>query len=740
MKKRLLLAATAVTGLGACLIAAAQPGLERFKKFDRDGDGRLGRDEAPFPALFELVDADQDGFVSPAEALKALAQSKLKPAKRSENDGLPLDKVFHALDKNQDGHLDAQELTQAEHRAKLDGDRDGRVTLAEARSVIGDLVPRALLGDRFTLPADEAAPPLDETDLKEQPQLLKAAEHGVGRRLPDLPFQDMQGQPVTLEPRTTVLALLSPVCPISRKLGPELARLEKDCADSGTAFVLVNLLPSADEAAIAAYKTDHGLTAPVINDAGTSLQRALAATSTTEVFVLDASRTLVYRGAINDQYGLGYAKEAPTRYYLRDALGDLAAGRSVRLAATTAPGCALDLPATEPNPTVAATPVTYHNEIARIMQANCVECHRQGGLAPFSLETMQDLIDNAGMIKKQVQRGAMPPWFAAAPAAGHDSPWANDRALSARDQADLLAWLEGDRAPGDPATAPLPRRFEDEWTIGKPDYIVQLPRPVAIKAEGIMPYQFVVAETTLTEDKWVRGYEILPTDRSVVHHVIVQVHEKGKGKIFDREEGLDGYWAAYVPGNGSKVYPTGFARKLPAGARVSFQIHYTPNGRATEDQLRMGLLFAPEPPRYVVRTLAMAQRKLDIPPGAAHHVHTFSRTLPANVTVMAFMAHMHVRGKSFRFDLKTPEGSQEALLDIPRYDFNWQLRYDLKQPRTLPAGSTVTITAAFDNSTGNPANPDPNQRVRWGQQTYDEMMIGYFETFSPLNPRDVAAR
>ena len=735
MKKRFLFSAATATALGACLFAAAQPGLQRFKKFDRDGDGRLSRDEAPLPALFDRLDKDQDGFITPAEALQAVALSKLSSEPATE-DGLPLDKVFTWLDKNRDGQLDTEELSKPEHRAKLDTDRDGFITLAEARAVIGDLVPRSLLGNRF--PDAEAAPAIEEADLKEQPQILKAADHGIGRRLPDLPLQDMQGQSLALEPRTTVLALLSPVCPISRKLGPELARLEKDCASSGTAFVLVNLLPSADETDIAAFKSDHSLTAPVINDTSTALQRALAATSTTEVFVLDAARTLVYRGAINDQYGLGYAKDAPTRHYLRDALADLAAGRSVRIAATTAPGCALDLPPSEP--TVATSSVTYHNEIARIMQANCVECHHQGGLAPFSLETMQDLIDHAGMIKKQVTRGAMPPWFAAAPAAGHDSPWANDRALSARDQADLLAWLEGDRAPGDPATAPLPRQFEDEWTIGKPDHIVQLPRPVPIKAEGVMPYQFVVAETTLTEDKWVRGYEILPTDRSVVHHVIVQVHEKGKGKILDREEGLDGYWAAYVPGNGSKVYPTGFARKLPAGARVSFQIHYTPNGRATEDQLRMGLLFAPEPPRYVVRTLAMAQRKLDIPPGTTNHVHTFSRTLPADVTVMAFMAHMHVRGKSFRFDLKTPEGTHESLLDIPRYDFNWQLRYDLKQPRTLPSGSTVTITAAFDNSTGNPANPDPTQRVRWGPQTYDEMMIGYFETFSPLSPRDVAAR
>lgn len=735
MKKRPLLLASLLTAcLGTWLIATAQPALDQLKRLDQDGDGRLSREEVPMPALFDAIDKDGDGFLTPAEILKAGLLAKLRNRTPAQ-DGLPLDKVFNWLDKNRDGKLDPTELTHSTHRARLDTDQDGFVTLEEARAVIGDFVPRSMLAAGS---APEAAPVEDEATLKEQPQILKAADHGIGRRLPDLPLLDSNGRHLTLPPRTTILALFSPVCPISRKLGPELARLEKESAEKGFSLFLVNTLPSAHAETIDRFLTDFDLACPVIHDGSADLLHALAATSTTEAFILDAARTLVYRGAVNDQYGLGYAKDQPTRTYLRDALADLAAGRTVKIAATTAPGCALDL-STQPAPAAPAVTLTYHNQISRIIQANCVECHHQGGLAPFSLETMQDLIDHAGMVKKQIQRGAMPPWFAAPTPAGQDSPWANDRSLSEQDKADLLAWLNGTRAEGDPAHAPLARQFESEWTIGQPDYIVPIPKPIPIKAEGVMPYQFVVAETNLSEDRWVQGYEIIPTDRAVVHHVIVQVHEKGK-PIRDREEGLDGYWAAYVPGNASKVYPSGFARKLPAGARVSFQIHYTPNGRATEDQLRLGLIFAKEPPRYAVRTLAMAQRQLDIPPGAAHHVHTLSRTLPVDVTIMAFMAHMHVRGKSFRFDLTLPDGSQETLLDIPRYDFNWQLRYDLKQPRLIPAGSTVTITAAFDNSPGNPANPDPGKRVRWGPQTYDEMMLGYFETFSPLPPPAVATR
>jgi hypothetical protein len=300
--------------------------------------------------------------------------------------------------------------------------------------------------------------------------------------------------------------------------------------------------------------------------------------TTTEVFVLDAARTLVYRGAINDQYGLGYSKDAPAKNYLRDALDAVLRGAAPVIAATTAPGCALDLPAAA----VAGAPgaPTYHREISRVVQAHCVECHRAGGIAPFALESHDDLIEHAGMIKKQLERGAMPPWFAAPEQSGAHAIFANDRSLPAPDKAALLAWLKSDRPKGDAAEAPLPRAFPEGWIIGKPDAVFQLPQPVAIKAEGTMPYQWRVVETSFAEDRWVQGYEIQPTAREVVHHVIVKVHAKGAA-VTDRGEGAEGFFAAYVPGNSHRVLPEGFAKRLPAGARISFQIHYTPNGQAT---------------------------------------------------------------------------------------------------------------------------------------------------------------
>jgi hypothetical protein len=293
---------------------------------------------------------------------------------------------------------------------------------------------------------------------------------------------------------------------------------------------------------------------------------------------------------------------------------------------------------------------------------------------------------------------------------------------------------------GDSADAPLPRTYPVEWTIGTPDLVVPLSRAYDIKADGFMPYAFDVVQTELSEDRWVKAYEILPSERDVVHHVIVQVHEKGEAAT-KRDEGTGGYWAIYVPGNGAHTYPEGFARKIPAGAKISFQIHYTPSGTAKQERLRLGLVFAEEAPRYEVRTVGIAHPGISIPPGAERHVETKAQRVPFDMPVTSFMPHMHVRGAAFKYEVTYADGKTETLLDIPRYDFNWQLRYDYKQPRLIPRGSTVKITAVYNNSAGNQANPDPTKIVKWGSQTVDEMMLGYLEYFLPVpDAAEVAAK
>lgn len=564
---------------------------------------------------------------------------------------------------------------------------------------------------------ERAASPVDPNP-KEAPRVRLAADAGIGRLVPDVAFTDLNGRPGKLSDfRTyplTVVAFTNTTCPLCKKYTPVLQRLEKEFAEKKVAFLFVNPTKTDKPA-------DHGFAGRYVHDTDGVLTAALGATSTTEVFVLDSARTLRYRGAIDDQYGLGYALEAPRFNYLKVALTDLLNKKNPVIEATTAPGCELAPDATQA-PTV---PLTYHARIERIIQTHCVECHRAGGVAPFALDTYDDVVANKGMIRKVVAKGTMPPWFAAAPKKGEPSPFSNDRTLPDADKNDLLAWLAGDLQKGDAADAPLPRNFESGWLIGSPDVVFQIPRPIAVKAEGTMPYQNVSVETNFDEDRWVQALEVQPTARDVVHHVLIFATPPGQRMPITE---ATGFFAAYVPGNGTLIYPEGYGKKLPKGATLRFQIHYTPNGKATSDQTKLGLIFAKEKPRHEVHVVGIANPMMAIPPGADNHKVTAAiPKVPFEARILALFPHAHLRGKAMQYALKTPDGQTTTLLDVPHYDFNWQLQYRFADPVKVPRGSSIIYTAWYDNSDKNPANPDPKRTVRWGPQTYDEMHLGYVE-------------
>jgi thiol-disulfide isomerase/thioredoxin/mono/diheme cytochrome c family protein len=560
--------------------------------------------------------------------------------------------------------------------------------------------------------------PAKPDPVKEAPKVLRSADAGVGQFIPDVSFTDLAGKPGKLSDfkanKLLVVAVTNTTCPLCKKYTPSLARLEKEYAAKGVAFLFVN--PTATDKPEAS-----GFTGRYVHDKDHALTAAVGVKSTTEVVVLDAARTVLYRGAIDDQYGLGYSLDAPRQRYLAAALDDVLLGRAPRIAATTAPGCEL---AVDRKPT--PTPLTYHARVERIIQTNCVECHRKDGGAPFGLTTYDEVVAQKGMIRKTVDKGTMPPWFAAPPTKGNHSQWANDRSLSEADKADLLAWLGGELKKGDPADAPLPRSFATGWQIGKPDVVYQLPEPIAVKAEGTMRYQIVTVETKLDEDKWVQGLEVQPTAREVVHHVLVFAVPKGAPRAIGEAQG---FFAAYVPGSTGVVYPDGMAKKLPKGTNLIFQLHYTPNGTATTDRTRLGLVWAKEPPKHEIRVSAAANPGIRIPPGADNHQVEARLPVPFDAKVTAFFPHAHLRGKAARYEVRLPDGTRKPLLDVPHYDFNWQLAYRYADPMAVPRGSMLIYTAWYDNSDKNPANPDPTKLVRWGQQTYDEMHLGYVEYY-----------
>lgn len=563
---------------------------------------------------------------------------------------------------------------------------------------------------------------------------VDARSQGVGRIVPDLVLTDLQGDRVQLRDfagSITVIALTSTTCPICMKYGPSLARIEDQFQDQGVRFVYLNPSESDELADMAKDVSRLGLDGPYVADHKAA--KILGAKSTAEVFVIDKSRTLIYRGAVDDQYGIGTSLDKPRNKYLIDALESALKHEEPAVRATSAPGCLLNEGADKEPPQA----VTFHNRVSRILQDNCIDCHRKGGIAPFSLETYEQVKDKASMIDYVIEKGIMPPWFAAdTPGAG---PWKNDRSIPARDKEALQEWLKGPMPAGSPKDAPQPKKYSGAWKIGEPDAIYQIGKPIAVKAEGVMPYQTVIVPTSLTEETWVQKLEVQPTAKQVVHHVLIFIREPGRGSAGEALEEVSGFFAAYVPGNNSLIYPDGFAKRIPAGASLKFQIHYTPNGRATEDQTRLGVVFAKKLPKHEVKTVGIVNLGLAIPPGADNHKVSATVPIQFDIKLMSMMPHMHVRGKACRYDLTTPEGKRKTLLDIPRYDFNWQLSYDYREPIDVLKGSKLDFSAWYDNSEKNPHNPDPTKLVRWGLQTYDEMHLGYIEYYVPGQPIDKEA-
>jgi mono/diheme cytochrome c family protein len=586
---------------------------------------------------------------------------------------------------------------------------------------------------------------------RQGPQPINPVSAGVGRMVADRSWQALDGRSGTLAESAKeglVIALTDISCPLCLKYAQALARLEKTLKAQGVNLLLVNPSAADDPKAIAARIRELGLLSPYIHDVKGDFARALTATTTTEVFLLDGSRTVLYRGALDDQYGLGYALDAPRISHLQNAVTAWKAGRPILTPATRAPGCTLDLSVPGNAADTPGTPA-WHGRVDRLVRIHCGECHTSGGVAPFALDTPAQLASKKGMIKQVLADGTMPPWFAANASPGHSKAgWLNDRSLPEADRRDLLAWLDGGQPLGDPKDAIAARPDTGGWLIGKPDAVVRIPRPITVKAEGKMPYQNVVVPTSFGEDRWVRAMEIRPTARAVVHHVLVFVMQPGEsfgeGRRAESQDERRGYFAAYVPGNSARILPEGYAKRLPKGASLRFQIHYTPNGKATADQLELGFVFSPKEPEFEVRVIGIADPVLRIPPNAADHPERTSLKVPVEVELLGFMPHMHVRGKAFKYEMVEPSGKRGTLLDIPRYDFNWQLSYKPAEPIRVPAGSVIEVTGRFDNSAGNPANPDPSRTVRWGPQTDDEMLIGYVEYTSapgtgPLKRFDLGA-
>ena len=405
----------------------------------------------------------------------------------------------------------------------------------------------------------------------------------------------------------------------------------------------------------------------------------------------------------------------------------------------------------------AATTPTFYRDVAPILQKHCEICHRADGIAPLPLQTYSQAKANAAAIATSAKSKSMPPWFAV-PDIGHFS---NDPSLTAEQIATLSAWSAGGAIAGDVKDAPPPIHWSESWTIPHPDQIIPMTRGVAIPEEGDVDYTYEIVPTHFSEDRWIQSVEVLPSLRANVHHAVVYVRPPNAhwlehapvGIPFTADDLTDpadrrgAHWTdadvllVYAPGSSPDEFPPTMAKFVPAGSDLVFQMHYTTNGHKGTDSTRVGLRFAKMPPPKRVLTLQLTNDHFVIPPGAPDYRVEARGTLPNDALLLSLFPHMHLRGKRFEYNIVNPTAEERNLrngesgpstnptrtLLRVNYHFHWQMSYKLAEPLPLKAGTELQAIAWYDNSKNNPHNPDPDSAVRWGDQTYDEMMVGFFD-------------
>lgn len=544
---------------------------------------------------------------------------------------------------------------------------------------------------------------------------------GIGGKIPDIGgLRDLRGNGRTLHSfkghKAVVVVFLGAECPISNLYVPRLLELEKKYRAQNVNFLAVYPNESEDLDAIGVHSYDRDVPVPVLKDSGQALATALGIARVPSVAVLDADFKLQYRGRIDDRYGVGYRKQQASRDDLASAIDEVLAGKQVMVSETPADGCLIDRGGKKP----AKVGVTYAKEVSRIIQDRCQNCHRPGQTAPFSLMSYADATKHARMIKEVTQQKRMPPWHAD-PRYGH---FANDRRMTTDEIDTVSAWIDSGMPKGDDNDLPKPINWPQGWRHGKPDMIITMPEEFEVPAEGSLPYKHYTVDPGFTEDKWVRIAEGLPGEPSAVHHLVVYMLKPGQQQPFSAD-GTMQIVVGWAPGDLGTVCPPDTALRIPKGATLRFEMHYTPNGRKVKDRSSIGLTFASKPPRFEYFTNAFMNETILVPPHDPHYKAEAIWRLRGDARIISFVPHMHWRGKDYRYEVIYPDEKKEVLLNVPRWDFNWQNVYQLKEPIKLPKGAKLHAVAHWDNSSNNPYNPAPDKSVRFGLQTWDEMMVGW---------------
>lgn len=519
-----------------------------------------------------------------------------------------------------------------------------------------------------------------------------------------------------------VLMIQGNGCPIVRNAWSDFKTVRDEFEVQGVIFAMLNANPQDTRKAIAGEVDKFSYDVPVLKDEAQLVAASLGLTRTAEVLVIDPKTwKIAYRGPVNDRLGYGRQRAEASEHYLKDALTALASDAPVSTPARAAKGCVVNM--REASDTATHRLISYSETIAPILMENCVSCHQDGGIGPWAMTDYTMVQGFAPTIREVIRTKRMPPW-SADPEIGE---FHGARQLNTTQKQALVRWIEAGAPRGD-GPDPLVSYVSEarEWPLGPPDLIIEAPA-FDVPASGLIDYQFPTALNPLSEDRWIKAVTVSPGDKTVVHHALIGSSEEitppGEGGYDDV---FDNYIVGFVPGSDSYVYPENTGVLVKAGGEFRFQMHYTTSGRATTDATRLGLYFHDEKPDFALRQQVALNLDIDIPARAADHVEQAYFEFDHPAILYMLFPHAHYRGKASKFEMHYPDGRVEPLLSVPRYDFNWQHNYALKEPLTVPAGARLVHTTVYDNSEQNFANPDPDRRVPWGLQSADEMLYGSF--------------
>jgi len=525
-------------------------------------------------------------------------------------------------------------------------------------------------------------------------------------------------------------------CPTMKEAAPKIKALQDKFGSQGVVFWLVDSNPEDDRASIAKEVVQLGLDLPVLEDRAQLLATALGLGQTSEAICVSPTNWMTfYHGAIDRD--LADAKTKGSGAFLEKALTKFLAGKSVSPNRTAAKGSPIRLALATDTGTKT---ISYANEVAPLLQKSCVSCHSPGNIGPFAMSNYEKVKGRADTIREVLLAQRMPPWHADP----HYGTFANGRGLTPEQAQTLVRWVEqgAPRGEGGDPLADNPPPAAQEWPLGKPDFVVKWPKAQQVAASGVFDYRYISVRSPITTNAWLRAVVVKPGNRKVVHHILVLVataQELQSGKLRSGQGGgINGYFSAYVPGYDSVPFPEGSGKFLPAGSMLIFQVHYTATGKEESDASEMGLYLCKEKPATELHTRSAFNVRFEIPPGAQEQETQAEYRFTKDALLYDMSPHMHLRGSWFTFEAVYPDGKKEMLLSVPHYDFKWQHLYRLAQPKRLPAGTRLVCRGAHDNSPLNPDNPDPSQSVRFGDQTFNEMFIGYFNYTDAPASRSVA--